>query len=89
MVAESILGAGHKFLYILCWILHGDVSTGNVLISVPLSYDPEKDPTTGCLIDLDHARKAPGTRTLYKPPRQEVPFLIKQMISELSKEYHI
>ena len=86
---KVFLRVGHKFIYILCWVLHGDVSSGNILISVPLSYDPERDPTTGCLIDLDHARKAPGTLTIYKPQSQEVPSPIKQMISVYSVDEKI
>ncbi|KAK7686662.1 hypothetical protein QCA50_010262 [Cerrena zonata] len=56
---------GHKFLYLLCWILHRDISMGNIVISAPLSYDPEKDTTIGRLIDLDHAKAANRVHPLY------------------------
>lgn len=46
---------------------------GNVIISVPLSYNPEKDSTTGRLIDLDHAKLAQGVQALYQPRADKIP----------------
>ena len=72
---------GHKLLYILCWILHGDIHIDRILISTPLSYSPGKASTTVRLIDLDHARAAPNAHTLYKSQSHEVSPYIKHMIS--------
>lgn len=65
MLTMSWHDAGLKFLYVLCWILHRDINLGNILISTPLSYDPEKDMAIGRLIDLDHAKAANSVYPLY------------------------
>ncbi|THH17211.1 hypothetical protein EUX98_g9170 [Antrodiella citrinella] len=46
---------GHRDLYFNRLVLHRDVSAGNILIC-PNGDDVED--TTGCIIDLDHAKKA-------------------------------
>lgn len=65
--------AGHKYLYTLCWVLHGDISIDNIFISAPLSHDPRKDSITGHLVDFDCSKAARRARDLYKPPVCEVP----------------
>ena len=47
---------GHKYLYER-GVLHRDISPGNILIKWRPGCDVDQPSTSGCLIDLDHAKK--------------------------------
>lgn len=47
---------GHKYLYER-GVLHRDISPGNVLIQWRPGSEANRTSTSGCLIDLDHAKK--------------------------------
>ena len=47
---------GHKYLY-ENGVLHRDISPGNILIKWQPSCQVGQPGTSGCLIDLDHAKK--------------------------------
>ena len=47
---------GHKYLY-ENGILHRDISPGNILIKWLPGSRADQSSTSGCLIDLDHAKK--------------------------------
>lgn len=68
-----ILHLGHKFLYLLCRILHRDISIGNILIHADLSYNANADDTHGQLIDLDHAKATKTYHRLYQSATKKVP----------------
>ena len=47
---------GHKYLYER-GVLHRDISPGNILIKWQPGSEADRPSTSGCLIDLDHAKK--------------------------------
>ena len=47
---------GHKYLYER-GVLHRDISPGNILIKWRPGSEPGQPSTSGCLIDLDHAKR--------------------------------
>lgn len=47
---------GHKYLY-ESGVLHRDISPGNILIKWQPGSEASQPGTSGCLIDLDHAKK--------------------------------
>jgi serine/threonine protein kinase len=47
---------GHKYLY-ESGVLHRDISPGNILIKWQPGSQAAQSRTSGCLIDLDHAKK--------------------------------
>jgi len=47
---------GHKYLYER-GVLHRDISPGNILIKWQPGYEGDEPSVSGCLIDLDHAKK--------------------------------
>ena len=47
---------GHKYLYER-GVLHRDISPGNILIKWRPGSEADQPSTSGCLIDLDHAKK--------------------------------
>ena len=47
---------GHKYLYER-GVLHRDISPGNILIKWRPGSEVDQPSTSGCLIDLDHAKK--------------------------------
>jgi len=47
---------GHKYLYER-GVLHQDISPGNILIKWQPGYEGDEPSVSGCLIDLDHAKK--------------------------------
>ena len=59
---------GHKYLYER-GVLHRDISPGNILIKWRPGSEPGQPSTSGCLIDLDHAKR--GKPSL-KMPAQSV-----------------
>jgi serine/threonine protein kinase len=55
-VAWLTVFIGHKYLY-ENGVLHRDISPGNILIKWQPSCEAGQPGTSGCLIDLDHAKK--------------------------------
>ena len=47
---------GHKYLYER-GVLHRDISPGNILIKWRPGSEPDQPSMSGCLIDLDHAKR--------------------------------
>ena len=47
---------GHKYLYER-GVLHRDISPGNILIKWQPGSEPDQPSMSGCLIDLDHAKR--------------------------------
>jgi serine/threonine protein kinase len=55
---------GHRYLYER-GVLHRDISPGNILIKWQPGSEADQSSTSGCLIDLDHAKRG-------KPPSEQV-----------------
>ena len=66
---------GHKYLY-ENGVLHRDISPGNILIKWRLESEADQPGTSGCLIDLDHAKKG-------KPSEQEIAQPVDDNLNDL------
>ena len=58
---------GHKYLYER-GVLHRDISPGNILIKWRPDSEMDKCSTSGCLIDLDHAKRGKLIQDEVKTP---------------------
>jgi serine/threonine protein kinase len=58
---------GHKYLYER-GVIHRDISPGNILIKWQPGSETDQPSTSGCLIDLDHAKKGKVTQIEVKNP---------------------
>ena len=68
---------GHKYLY-KNGVLHRDISPGNILIK----WRPGSETTSGCLIDLDHAKRGKLVQDEVKS------FVDDKMISRVQAAIH-
>ena len=66
---------GHKYLY-ENGVLHRDISPGNILIKWRPGSEAGQHGTSGCLIDLDHAKKG-------KPSEQEIAQPVDDNLNDL------
>ena len=66
---------GHKYLY-ESGVLHRDISPGNILIKWQPDSGTGQHGTSGCLIDLDHAKKG-------KPSEQEIAQPVDDNLNDL------
>ena len=58
---------GHKYLYER-GVLHRDISPGNILIKWRPGFRADQSSTSGCLIDLDHAKRGkPSSESTAEP----------------------
>ena len=64
--AGLIMFVGHKYLYER-GVLHRDISPGNILIKWRPGSKADEPSVSGCLIDLDHAKKAKLAQNRAKP----------------------
>jgi len=55
---------GHKYLYER-GVLHRDISPGNILIKWRPGSEADQPSTSGCLIDLDHAKKGKPSSDMF------------------------